>query len=260
MRKNIYDKIHSYVKINKLITADDIKIKLELDIKINVSKNTIINILHEMNFLYKQPITKPALTKKQIESRLDWCNKYKDYNWDNVTFTDEASIWIGFKGKRWVNLNEDDYNYTLKYPTKVHIWGSISKSFERKLYIFTEILTADGYLNILKSQLDIGQQFILQDDNDPKHRSKLVTNWKKENNIKYIDWPSNSPDLNPIENIWALLKHKIKKIYVKNITELKETILKCWNEIDDSHIQNTINSIPLRLQQVIINNGNTIKY
>ena len=50
---------------------------------------------------------------------------------------------------------------------------------------------------------------ILQFDNDPKHRLLKALEFYKENNIKNIDWPSNSPYLNPIENIWAKIKNKL---------------------------------------------------
>ena len=52
---------------------------------------------------------------------------------------------------------------------------------------------------------------ILQEDNDPKHKSKLVKKQKEENNIKVLPQPSMSSDQNPIENIWQLLKIKISK-------------------------------------------------
>ncbi len=83
------------------------------------------------------------------------------------------------------------------------------KTKGRKSYLFTGILDANKYIDILKNNLDLEGEFILQDDNDPKHRSKIVTEWKNENNVKSLDWPSNSPDLNPIENIWGLLKGKM---------------------------------------------------
>ena len=259
MRVDIITKIKYYLSINKCLTADEIKIKLNEE-NIKVSKNTIINILNENNFKYKNPINKPLITDKQKENRILWCNKYLNYNWDNVKFTDETSIWIGFKGKRWVNIEENDYEFKVKHPTKIHIWGYISKTFGRKIYMFTDILTADGYLNILKNELGNEQNFILQDDNDPKHRAKIITKWKNENNIKYIDWPSNSPDLNPIENIWSLLKNKVKKITAKNINELKENINKCWNELEEEHIINTINSMSKRIKNVLDNDGKCINY
>jgi hypothetical protein len=171
-----------------------------------------------MNYSYKCPIKKPLLSNKQIKMRLEWCDKYKNFNWDTVKFTDEASFWMGLSDKRWVNLNEDDRDFVTKSKVKVHVWGSISKTHDRQLYIFTGILTASSYLDILKRHLDPNDDFIFQDDNDPKHTAGIITNWKN-NNIKSLDWPSNSPDLNPIENLWGILKKKVKKIRCKNIND-----------------------------------------
>ncbi|EFN84665.1 Transposable element Tcb1 transposase, partial [Harpegnathos saltator] len=48
-----------------------------------------------------------------------------------------------------------------------------------------------------------------QKDNDPKHHSRLCSRWKEENGITVLQWPSQSPDANPIENIWSAMKHKL---------------------------------------------------
>ena len=209
------------MKNNKYFTSTEIKEELSKK-NIMVSKNTVINVLHEISFSYKIPIEKPLLTQKQILKRIEWANKYLNFNWDNVKFTDEASIWVGFTGKRWVDLENDDFNLCVKHPFKVHIWGSISINFKREIHVFTEILTGIKYIDILTDNLKIEKKLIFQDDNDPKHRSKVVTKWKEENNIISLDWPSNSPDLNPIENIWALLKNKVKKRPNKTIDEFKK--------------------------------------
>ena len=51
----------------------------------------------------------------------------------------------------------------------------------------------------------------LQEDNGPKHRSKLATSWKEEKKIENVDWPSMSPDIAPIENVWQIFKMKLRK-------------------------------------------------
>ncbi len=75
-----------------------------------------------------------------------------------------------------------------------------------------------------------------------------------------LEWASNSPDLNPIENIWTLLKNKIKKRENKTTDEFKKSIIECWNEIEQEHINNIINSMPKRLKKAIDNKGKSINY
>jgi len=55
----------------------------------------------------------------------------------------------------------------------------------------------------------IGDDFILQQDNAPIHTAKIVKKFITDSNIQYLVWPPQSPDLSPIENVWAWLKMKI---------------------------------------------------
>ena len=101
---------------------------------------------------------------------------------------------------------------------------------------------------------------IYQQDNDPKHTSILIRKYFEDYGIVKLDWPSNSPDLNPIENVWHLLKLKMSKI----IYETKEEFIKCieesWKEIKVETIDNIIKSMPNRLHKLIENNGDRIDY
>ena len=80
------------------------------------------------------------------------------------------------------------------------------------------------------------QQFIFQEDNDDSHRTQSEENIacmkKDQMNLDYIDdWPPNSPDLNPIENVWRILKSQVKLRKAANPQELRQAIEAVWKEI-----------------------------
>ena len=115
---------------------------------------------------------------------------------------------------RWVMKNEQYVVSRTKYTHKINCWGAFSAKGKVDLYFLNKNLDTNLYIEILEFSLPemnkiMKNSVILQFDNDPKHRSLKALEFYKENNIKIIDWPSNSPDLNPIENIWAKIKNKL---------------------------------------------------
>ena len=68
-------------------------------------------------------------------------------------------------------------------------------------------------------------------DNDPKHTSKVVAKWLKDNNVKVLEWSSQSPDLNPIENMWAELKKRVRARRPTNLIQLHQLCQKEWAKI-----------------------------
>ena len=108
--------------------------------------------------------------------------------------------------KKWVERHKANK----KHPVKVHVWGCFSQHGFGCLELFTENLNAQKMLQIyerglLRSATKMfvtdTADWILQENNDPKHRSRLCTAWKIENGITTLDRPSQSPDANPIENV-----------------------------------------------------------
>ena len=102
--------------------------------------------------------------------------------------------------------------------------------------------------------------WLLQEDNDPKHTSLLCRKWKEENGVEKIDWPSSSPDLNPIENVWGLLKNRIRRRNPRSVQQLKKSILLEWSAMDDQLAKNLVISVSRRLLDVIDVEGDSILY
>ena len=102
----------------------------------------------------------------------------------------------------------------------------------------------------------------VQQDNDPKHRSKSTTEWLKQKKICLLEWPSQSPDLNPIEMLWHWhdLKKAIHTRHLKNIAELKQFCTEEWSRITPDRCARLICNYRKRLVEVIAAKGGSTSY
>ncbi len=130
-----------------------------------------------------------------------------------------------------------------------------------------ELHFIDGIMNsqmycatMLPSLRTLGRRALFQHDNDPKHTSKATVGFLKKNRVKVIQWPSMSPDLNPIEHLWGILKRQVEHHSPSSIQSLKEVILEEWKKIDLAKCRQLVHSMPRRLGAVIKNHGSHTKY
>ncbi len=101
---------------------------------------------------------------------------------------------------------------------------------------------------------------VFQHDNDPKYTSKMTTALLKKLRVKVMDWPSMSPDLNPIEHLWGILKLKMEESKVSSIHQLRDVVLEEWKRAPVTTCEALVNSMPKRVKSVLENNGGHTKY
>lgn len=188
---------------------------------VNINERTVRWCLNEAGAKYNRPLSKPLLNDNHREKRLKWVEDHRTTNWDQLIFTDETTIRLNSaKGFVWNLPGKKRIVRTIKHPIKVNAWGWFSTQEFGRVLCFNENLNDDLMCDIYKygllstAQKQFGHYLTLwklQEDNDPRHTSELSTNWRMNNNVYKIDWPSMSPDLAPIENVWQLLKMKLRK-------------------------------------------------
>ena len=89
------------------------------------------------------------------------------------------------------------------------------------------------------------------EDGAPCHRSKIATQFLKSKKIQILDWLGNSPDSNPIENLWTILRDKVSEKQPANTKELEEAIKAVWVlELSAEYCRSLMKSMPRRLEAV----------
>ncbi|CAB5202290.1 unnamed protein product [Rhizophagus irregularis] len=246
------------------VSTNDLTLTL-LEKGITVSRHTVGRHLHNYGYKNSLPLAVPMLTAKQKQKRVEWAKEHLNNRWKRTLFTDETSFQLfsntitqWYKGKRPVKPIP-------KNRQKIHAWGGFSAYGKTSLFCFTGIMDAKYYVRILEEQLPevremMGNNWRFQQDNDPKHTSHLAKNFLQENVPAVMDWPSNSPDLNPIENLWALTKRNVEKRQPKNLDELELFMIEEWHEISDEIINNLVRSMKKRCEEIIRVNGERINF
>ena len=246
-----------------------------------VCTNTIRRALNNVGLRSINKPKKPRLILRHRRKRLEFARQYQYWtvdDWKRVIWSDETKInRLGSDGCRWAwtkpnsPLTDQHVKNTVKFGGgNLMLWGCmtaqgigyacrIDGSMDSELY--TRIL-GDEFLDTLEYYRLKRGEIIFQQDNDPKHTSKRAASWFKSNNIEVLDWPPQSPDLNPIEHLWCHLKRRLNAYDSEpaGIHELWDRVVLEWNNIPAQVCIELIESMPRRIEAVLKAKGGHTKY
>ena len=135
-----------------------------------------------------------------------------------------------------------------------------------KLKVIDGIMDKYGYVDILRSNLEASAEkfglvdYKFQQDNDPKHTSGYAREYMLRNNIDVLVWPSQSPDLNPIENLWAYIKQKLRGKSFSKKTDLIAHVVEIWENIPVEFCEKLVKTMFDRINQVLRSKGGYTDY
>ena len=135
------------------------------------------------------------------------------------------------------------------------------------LALVSGTLNSSGYIDLLENAmipsthgLSVSDDFIFQQDNARCHTSRESMAWFEEKEINVMTWPAQSPDLNPIEQLWDELGSRIDRYTLRNKQQLWEIVRDEWYKITTDVTKKLVESMPRRLQAVIAAKGGHTSY
>lgn len=263
---------------NPKLSSRAIGLQLKSILKKTISPRTIRRRLVDAGLPGRIARKKPFLTALQTDYRLRWCKERKDWSseeWENVLWSDESPFTLfADSGRLWIHRRVgEEYRKECLAPTvkfgggKLMVWGCFSAHGVGDIYRINGKVNAARYREILKHHMaqkyrKMGKNVIFQHDNASSHTAKKVKTYLSNAGIRVLPWPSQSPDLNPIENLWALIKHDLyyKAPKASNLDELFNIIKEIWESFPIELIRKLVHSMPRRVNAVIRNNGGHTRY
>jgi transposase len=238
------------------------------------------------------------LSAANMAERLAFCKSNKRRNWNNVMFTDRKKFLLKHPGvklakQQWGFKGQTRDAYTVTKPACVNVYAGITKFGVTKLHFVAgttkmktqhknkkgEVarnVTSSEYKEVLGTTIlpEAHRLFSSQGmsncsimhDNDPSHKKASVAalqEWNAKHNsaISILsNWPPNSPDLNPIENVWAIVQDRVNKLGCKHLGEFKAAVASTFTKLERSMLENLFSSMQDRVKKRIELQGGKTAY
>uniref|UniRef100_A0A3B3HFA0 Transposase Tc1-like domain-containing protein n=1 Tax=Oryzias latipes TaxID=8090 RepID=A0A3B3HFA0_ORYLA len=231
-----------------------------------VSKKTISNALNRHGLHARTPRKTPFLKKKHVEARLEFVTQHLDKPmtfWEKILWSDETKIELFgcHKTQHVWRKNGTAHHPQNTTPTvkfgggSIMAWGCFAACGTGRLHIIEGIMTGEKYRDILDQNLLSSARLLKMKrvDLSARQRSQAHSQGNKKKKIKLLEWPSQSPDLNPIENLWKDLKIRVHRRDPRNLEDLKAVCVDEWAKITPEQRIRLVSPYRRRLEAVITN-------
>lgn len=266
------DALHLVIESKRDPTKSAKQLRSDTGLSSTVSISTIKRALRQNNLFGRIALKKPCLTQRLKSKRKQWCQekmRWSVTDWEKVIFTDECKLSIHSKRRLYIRRNIGKrlvaryIQSTVKFSPSIMVWGAIRADGERYIFRTNNNVDSMEYQRILESALPVvyNSRHIFQQDGAPCHRSVSTSNYLTEKRIRILqNWPPQSPDLSPIENVWDILKNKLARCTISDVNQLWEFAQAEFNAIPTETIKKLFESMPRRLRAVVQAKGGHTKY
>ena len=252
----------------------------------HVTKATIASALTKAGLINVRVRKGQLLTDKQRARRLEWCQERlkEKTDFSRWVFSDEKWWCVGgVQGneRMWV-LEGDPFPHerfipTAANPVKVHIWAAISYDGRSTIHIHDGKVDSKVYCACLNDALLPGlyekdylalkksTKYVFMQDGASCHTAATTYAWLQEHLPEHIhhhakgEWPASSPDLNPIERLWAILQDRVIEKRAYSYDRLVEVVLDEWWRLEQDTIRKLYDTMTVRCQKCVHADGGRFK-
>lgn len=242
---------------------------------------------------------KKGLTAKQKSKRIAFCRACMHRDWTKVMSTDRCRFVFRYPGSKvhagqWLAASEKEKQsvYMPNHPQCYNVYGGITAygvtklipvtgtscmktEFKTKTRQPSRNITSDEYSKVVREGfLACGEgifsrvgkrKWVLQQDGDPAHGAArpVIAQYNElgQSSVKILpNWPGNSPDLSPIENVWSIVGSKVDSLGCRSFDEYKQAVDRTFHNLPQSTLRNLFKSMSKRMSACVAAEGGRIKY
>jgi hypothetical protein len=217
----------------------------------------------------------PKTDDRIKRQRLDWAEDRRGLTewWKSVIFTDEKKFNLdGPDGLNsyWHDKRKEKLRFEKRQQggASIMFWGAMGARGLGPLVKVEGNINSAKYQDLLRDHFLPnaarigGRYFILQHDGASVHRSASTMAWLRAENINTLDWPSHSPDMNIIENLWGMMAREVYRggRVFSNKHQLERACRDAWASISHQYILSLYDSMPKRINELIEAHGGHTSY